>query len=136
MKRLIISVTGKFVLGIMFIAGSFATHAQSNGGPVANEKSATVKYLGVQDDMVLFNVSVNNPGGKKFSVIVKDQDNTQLFQRVYTDKQFDKQFKLPRADKNTLTFVIRDFKGADITQSFAINVNTRYVEDIAIKQVR
>lgn len=134
MKRQLTSITSKFVLGILLLTGVFAAQGQSID-KVSESEPAVVKYLGVQEDLVLFNVHFKNPGGQKFSVIVKDQDNTQLFQRVYTDKNFDKQFKLPRADRNRITFVIRNFKGEDISQHFAINVNTRYIEDIAIKKV-
>ncbi|MDR3716126.1 MAG: hypothetical protein P4L51_25265 [Puia sp.] len=136
MKRRIISVTSKFFLGILFLAGVIAAQAQSAGDePSGRSKDAVVRYLGTQDGMVSFNVAFKNPEGKKFSVIVLDQDNAQLFQRVYTEKSFEKNFKFPTSDKSKLTFVIRNFKDADLSQSFAINVNTRYVEDIAIRKV-
>ena len=140
MKRQIISVTGKFLLASVFFAGVIVAQAQSiNNEPakvsVEPAKDVVVRYLGTQDDMVSFTVSYKNPEGKKFSVIVLDQDNVQLFQRVYSDKDFEKNFRFPKSDKNKLTFVIRNFKDADISQSFAINVNAYYVKDIAIRKV-
>ncbi len=136
MKRQIISVTSKFLLGIVFFAGVIGAQAQSNGNePSKKEKTNVVKYLGEQDAMVLFNVSFKNPDGKKFSVIVLDQDKVQLFQHVYSEKNFEKNFKFPGSDKSKLTFIIRNFKDADLAQSFAINMNTRYVDDIAIRKV-
>jgi hypothetical protein len=136
MKRQIISVTSKFLLGLVFFAGVIAARAQSSGNePSEKERAGVVKYLGAQDAMVLFNVSFKNPEGKKFSVIVLDQDNVQLFQRVYSERNFEKNFKFPQSDKDKLTFIIRNFKDADIAQSFAINVKTRFVEDIAIRKV-
>ncbi|HZE86131.1 MAG TPA: hypothetical protein VE035_17550, partial [Puia sp.] len=94
-----------------------------------------VKYLGAQEDMIVFNVAYKNPSGDKFSIIVKDQDGSQLYQVVYNEKSFAKQFKLPRADKDKITFIIRNYKEADIAKSFAINVNSRFVEDFAVKKL-
>ena len=136
MKRQIISVTRKSLLGLVFFAGVLAAKAQSKENEASvNTKTSIVKYLGTQEDMVLFNVSFRNPAGKKFSVIVLDQDNVQLFQQVYHDKNFEKKFKFPETDKNKLTFIIRNFQDADIKRSFSINVEARYVEDIAIRKV-
>lgn len=153
MKRQIISVTAKLLLGTLFFAGAIAAQAQSqaqsidpnhpiseiplptNNEPGSNETNVSVKYLGAREDLVSFAVSYKNPEGRKFSVIVLDQDNTQLFQRVFTDKNFEKKFNFPKTDKSKLTFVIRNFKDADISQSFAINVNAHYVEEIAIHKV-
>jgi hypothetical protein len=101
----------------------------------ANAQSATVKYLGIQEDMVIFNVSCPNPEGSKFILSVKDQDGAQLYQNVFSDKNFYKQFRLPKTDKDKVTFIIRSNKGADLVKSFEISVNSRFVQDIAIKKI-
>ena len=132
-----ISTLGKLTLGILFSVAVIAVKAQA---PVraSEEKGSplTVKYLGTQEDMVTFHISYKNPSGEKFSIIVKDQDGSQLYQVVHNEKDFDKQFRLPSAEKNRVTFIIRNFKDADITRSFAINVNSRMVEDVAVKKLR
>jgi hypothetical protein len=76
---------------------------------------------------------LDNPTGGKFSVIVIDEEGNQIFQEIYTDKKFDKRFKLPKAEKNKLTFVIRNFKTADVKQTFEIN--TKYVEDVVVTKL-
>lgn len=137
MKKQLFSALGKLTLGILFAIAVIAVQAQS---PVqrAGEKGnpLEVKYLGTQEDMVLFDVSYSNPSGGKFSIIVKDQDGSQLYQVVYNDKNFAKQFRLPSAEKSRITFVIRNFKDADIARSFAINVNSRMVDDVAVKKLK
>jgi len=112
-----------------------AASAQSTGGMLSKEPVATVKCLGIQEDMVVFNVSYPNPDGSKFSLTVKDQDGTQLYQNVFSDKEFYKQFRLPKMDKSKISFVIRNGKEAELVRSFEINVNSRFVEDIAIKKI-
>jgi hypothetical protein len=136
MKKQIISAFSKFTLGVLLITSVAAVQAQSPAHePGENEKSAIIKYLGAQDDMMLFKVSYKNPTGEKFSVLVKDQDGSLLFQSAYTDKTFDKKFKLPRTDKNKISFVIRNYKDADIAKNFEINVNSLFIEDVAVKRV-
>jgi hypothetical protein len=136
MKKQITTALSKLGFAALFFIAVIAVQAQSPAS-VAGEKEdpATVKYLGLQDDMVVFNVAYTNPHGDKFSIIVKDQDGTQLYQVVYNDKNFYKQFRLPRADKSKLTFIIRNYREADIAKTFEINVNTRYIEDVAVKKI-
>jgi hypothetical protein len=130
MKKQFISAISALTLGVLLsVAAVTTTQAQSTiGNP--GEKTAEVKYLGVTDDALFFNVSFENPNGGKVSVIVLDEDGIQLFQEVYTDKKFDRRFKLPKLEKNKVTFVIRNFKDTDVKQSFEIN--TRLVEDVVV----
>lgn len=130
MKKQFISAISVLTLGVLLsVAAVATTQAQSTiGNP--GEKTAEVKYLGVSDDALFFNVSFENPNGGKVSVIVLDEDGIQLFQEVYTDKKFDRRFKLPKLEKNKVTFVIRNFKDTDVKQSFEIN--TRLVENVVV----
>jgi len=136
MKQSFIAAFSRLTPGIFFLLVVTATQAQSTAaGSSKKEDSAQVKYLGTQDDMVLFNVTYPNPQGTAFSLVVKDQDGTELYKNAYTEKNFYKQFRLPRADRNRITFTIRNNKETDIVKTFQINVNSRYVEDIAVKKL-
>lgn len=118
----------KLILGTIFLFSLAAVHAQST-------PEASVKYLGTQDDMITFNVSYSNPEGAKFSVTIKDQDGVQLYQGVFAEKTFFKQFRLPKTDRNKISFILRNGKDADVVKTFAINVNSRFVEDVAVKKL-
>jgi hypothetical protein len=96
---------------------------------------AVVRYLGVQDDMLIFNVSYNNPQGGKFLVQVLDQDGNQLFQDIFRDKAFYRQFRLPKVDKDQITFVIRKGQDAPVEKRFAVNISSRLVQEVAIKKL-
>jgi len=137
MKKQRTSVITKFIVSAFFlIAVSATVRAQTSTSITpAKESPAVIKYLGMQEDMIVFNVSYKNPGGDRFSIIVKDQDGGQLYENSYKDKNFYKQFRLPKTDRNKVTFTIRNTKDADIAKTFEINVNTRYIEDIAVKKM-
>jgi hypothetical protein len=130
MKKRFMSAISKLTLGVLlFTAATTVNAATVNPG----DKITEVKFVGTSEDAVVFNVTVDNPTGGKFSVIVLDEEGTPIFQEIYSDKKFDKRFKLPKSEKNKLTFVIRNFKTADIKQSFEIN--TKYVEDVTVTKL-
>jgi hypothetical protein len=136
MKKQFSAVLSKLIPGILLLLAVTTTQAQSATADTGKkEDSIQVKYLGAQDDMVLFNVSYRNPQGTPFGLVIKDQDGSELYKNTYSEKNFYKQFRLPRADRNRIIFVIRNNKEADIVKTFQISVNSRYVEDIAVKKL-
>ena len=135
MKKLLTAVFGKLIPGICLILIAATAHAQSTTTGAGQKESAAVKYLGTQDDMIIFNVSNANPDGSKFQLIIKDQDGTQLYQNIFSEKSFYKQFRLPKADKDRIVFVIHNGREADVVKTFEVNVNSRFVQEVAVKRL-
>jgi hypothetical protein len=132
------AVISKLIFVTLLGSTVMAVQAQTTA-PVAGEKEipAFVKYIGAQDDMFVFNVAYQNPQGTSFTVIVKDQDGNQLYQSTFKEKDFNRQFRLPKDDKNSkVVFIFRDARGNDIARSFEIKVSSRYVDDIAVKRLK
>jgi len=134
MKSLFIAVFGKILFGVCFVLAASTVFAQSTATGAGQSENATVKYLGLQEDMIVFNVSYANPDGNKFQVIVKDQDGTQLYQNLFSDKAFYKQFRLPRADKDRLVFIIRNGRDADVVKTFEVNVSSRVTQEVSVRK--
>src|ERR1700733_11282183 len=128
MNTTLTSATSKLMFGTLFLLAVVTAQAQTST-PSGGEKqdSTLVKYLGTQDDMMIFNVAYKNPGGAPFDVIITDQDRTQLYQGSFKDKEFFKQFRLPKGEKDKITFTVRPSKDADIAKTFEININSRFV---------
>jgi hypothetical protein len=127
---------------LLIIAGLISRAAAVNTGNEPVEKhpgsasTAEVKYIGSDEGDCLFNVSYNNSTGARFSVKVLDNEGHQLFQGIYTDRKFDKKFKVTDAGSyGKLIFVIRNFQD-NSTQNFEINSNTRMVEDVEVTEVK
>jgi hypothetical protein len=136
MKSFFNAAIGKLMLGTIFLLSVATSHAQSTAsGTVAVTDSAMVRYLGTQDDMLIFNVAYDNPKGNKFLVAIKDQDGNQLYRNIFSDKVFYKQFKLPKTEKDKVIFVIRNGQDVPIVKTFAVNVDSRFVQDVAIKKL-
>jgi hypothetical protein len=109
-----------------------------NGGgtkSTANASTAEVKYISGKDGEYLFSVVYNNTTGSRFSLVVLDAEGNQLFQSQYSDKKFDKKFRLADPDQFArLTFVIRNY-GDNSVQRWEVNANNKVVEDIEVKEV-
>ena len=134
MKSLLTAVFGKLTFGTFFLLSVVAANAQSTAsGAGPTEHATQVRYQGTQDDMLVFDVAYENPEGNKFLFTVKDQDGTQLYQRFFSDKSFFKQVKLPKTDK--VIFIIRNGQEQAIVKTFEINVNSRFIREVAIKKL-
>ena len=136
MKSLLNVLFGRLILGTFFLL----TLATANARPTVvmpypADTAVTVRYLGTQDDMLIFNVSYSNPDGSRFLLTVKDQDGTQLYQSLFSDKSFYKQFRLPKADKDRIVFVIHDYRDADVVKTFDVSVNSRFIREVAVKKI-
>ncbi len=154
MKPSVITVFGKTIPGallVLFTAGSVSaqspapsqdsvsgTDSAAAKGLVtalAAARGASIKYLGSEDEMLLFNVSYTNPQGSKFIVSVKDQDGTVLYQNQFKEKTFYKQFRLPKSDRDRIVFILHNGRDADVVKTFEVNVNSRFVQEVAVKKL-
>lgn len=124
MKSLFNAVFGRLILGAIFMMTLATTHAQSS-----------VKYLGVQEDMIVFNVSYANPEDNRFLLTIKDQDGSVVYQNTFTDTTFYKQFRLPKTDKDRIIFIFHNNHDADVVKTFEVNVNSRVVQAVAIRKI-
>jgi hypothetical protein len=128
-------VSNKLLLAAIFVLTLATAHAQSAEPGEGQNVAANVKYLGTQDDMIVFNVSYPNPEGTKFMLAIKDQDGSTIYQNTFSDKVFYKQFMLPKADKDRVVFIFHNGHDADFVKEFEVNVNSRFIREVAIKKV-
>lgn len=120
--------------------GSISMISYANGGnePVheLRNTSADVKYIAGTDGDGLFNIVYNNAAGSRFSIIVLDEYGNQIYQNVFSDRKFDRKFKLADPEASTkLTFVIRNY-GDKSVQRFEVEAINKMVEDVEVREVQ
>lgn len=135
MKQLMNFIAGK--MPVVLIALLISVHAAS-ATPVTGPdspvvSSVNIRHLGNVGNYMYFKVELSNPGGEKFSVVLKDQDGAVLFHETYNDKAFSKTFQILKEDASRFTFVVKNGRAAN-TQSFEINTNTRIVEEVVVRK--
>jgi hypothetical protein len=136
MKQLLIRALISLSFGTLFLLSVQSIHAQSVAGDsFAKIQPAQIRFLGTQDDMVLFHVAYQNWKGNKFSILIKDQEGALLYQRVFSDSNFIHQYSLPKTDKSKFTFIIRHNGEPDITRTFEVSINSRMEEAVAVRKL-
>jgi hypothetical protein len=136
MKWLFNPAINRLTLGIILLLTVGTASAQNGpGAAVRSSESAVVRYQGAQDDMLVFNVSYSNPEGKKFVILITDQNGNQLFEDIFRDRSFFRQFKVPKVDEDLITFVFRRGQDAPVEKRFAVNINSHLIKEVAIKKL-
>ena len=65
-----------------------------------------------------------------------DADGNQLYQNIYTDKKFDKNFRLAEPDSyGELIFIIRNLADNSI-QRFEVVASSHLVEEVDVREVQ
>ena len=139
MKKPFMNISLGRVLAGMFLSAVFflhagATNAQNHNGNPADAAAVNVTYLGSQDGNYVFDVQFENNSGDTYYVAVVDDSGNTLFKGLYSDKKFDKKFKLPPGEEiNNVSFVIRNIR-SNSSFTYAVNTKERQVEDVVVKR--
>lgn len=138
MKKQILRSLKTFVKGsflALLLTFNVCAVAQPFGDPIV--KAASIKHISTTNDKVIFQLSLDNEAGERFSVSIRDNDGNTLFQDFYADKKFDKKFVFEKtSDNNKLTFIIRSLKD-NAVQVFEVNTVPRVIEnyDVSIRKL-
>jgi hypothetical protein len=138
MKKQILRSLKTFVKGsflALLLTFNVCAIAQPYGDPIV--KAASIKHISTTNDKVIFQLSLENEAGERFSVSIRDNDGNTLFQDFYSDKKFDKKFVFEKsADLSKLTFIVRSLKD-HTSQVFEVNTVPRVVEnyDVSIRKL-
>jgi hypothetical protein len=139
MKKPTLNITLARVAATLFLSGLFflqagATKAQSHKDTPATASPVNVTYVGSQDGNYIFDVQFDNNAGDTYYVAVVDDAGNTLYKGLYTDKKFDKKFKLPSGDEiNSVSFVIRNLKSNN-SFTYAVAAQQRQVEEVVVKR--
>jgi len=139
-KQSIQTIAKRFFFGNLLVAALFlsanakAMSAKNSTPAFAPTGKVEVKYTGIDlNDLLSFKVKYSNPTGSTFNLVVLDEAGEPLFKSYYTDKVFDKTFKLPKSEVSKITFMIEDGKN-DVKEKFTINVKTNVTEEVTVSK--
>jgi len=124
-----------FFLAVVCAAGVHAQVVQASySTPVTPAVSQpVVTYLGSGDEQMSFNLKFDNAGGTKFLVTVLDSEGEILFDQAFTDKKFNKTFRVP-TEMGKLSFVVRDMK-TKTQKKIEISTERHFVEEVSVTKV-
>lgn len=125
-KTIVINV---FFVSFLSILSVMNVNAQK-AGDTAGSAPAAINYLGASNDQMSFNLKYENVKGERYAVTISDSEGNILFDASYSDKKFNKTFKVP-AEIGNLTFVISDAKNK-AEKKFAVTTERRIVEEVYV----
>jgi hypothetical protein len=106
------------------------------GGGGKGASTAVVTYIPVNESQGIFNVVYNNATGSRFVLQILDQDGNQLYQNIFKDKEFRRNFQLADPDSySRLVFVIRNLEDHSF-QRFEVEASTHLIEDVNVREVK
>src|SRR5215831_14413680 len=100
-------------------------------GANSQESSAAlqVKFLGGNNQVLLFDVKYDNKEGGTFKLLALDDTGEACFQDNYSKKDFEMKIRIPRLiDTDYVTFLIRSAK-ENIQLSYKVKVTTKVVDE-------
>ncbi len=117
------------VLGLVSLG-----NGPAGGGRGAS--TAEVKYIPLSENRGVFNVTYNNDAGSRFSILILDADGNQLYEHIFTDKKFNRNFQLADPESySKLVFVIHNLVDKSF-QRFEVEANTHLVEEVHVKEIK
>ena len=138
MKKQSFKIFLKKIAGTALVAMLISVNTNAAGIPAdttLSETTATVKYVGTDENSYVFNVIYNNDNGEKFLLRIADREGNVLFTQTYTGKKFERRFRLMKdAIQGPLNFTIKNLKDNSI-QTFRVTTTEQVVEDVVVKQV-
>ena len=95
--------------------------------------SVEIKYVGVLEDQLVFEVAYDPSEKESFSVEIEDQDGFQFYYGRFRQKAFKKQYAIDKADlgNNTITFVLATRNGVS-KQVFNVAASSRVIEEVSV----
>ena len=143
-KQTLNNIAKKFFVGSILAAALFLSSQSkvyaNNNNPrnftaEKTNENASIKYVGNNQDNLLFNVKYNNVSGETFTLSVYDESGELIYSTVSKVKEFSKTYALPKAvDASKITFSIRSGK-TNYRQSFDVNINTSVVENVVVSKI-
>ena len=130
------SIATAAAVALLFVSNPLTSVAGTVKGKeksaIVNEQ-ADVKYAGADESAYLFRVEFNNPSAQKFSLIIKNDEGTVVYNERFSDVNFDKTFHLPYEGTDIQpTFIIRTQNG-DVKRSFY--VTRKVVENFQVTKL-
>jgi hypothetical protein len=132
-KPLIKRMSGAVLVSSFIVINTAAAQIPVAG--ISNQTNVTVKYLGSDTNSYVFNVAYNNGGNEKFLLRISDAAGNTLFTGTYSDKKFDKKFKLLREGSDgRINFSVKNLKDNSV-QAFEVITTSKVSEDVVVKKI-
>jgi hypothetical protein len=121
-SRVVKAISVAAVAAVIFISNPLASLANGGKNDKAklNDEQVTVKYVGANDQHVVFHVDFQNPTNEKFWLIIRNDAGDVVYRKQFSDAHFSKSIYFEN-DQTEIrpTFIIRN-SANEIVRQFAV----------------
>ena len=124
MKSVVKAIAVAATALVVLVSNPTVTKA-NGGGTKLNDDQVTVKYVGTNDNNVVFQVQFDNPTGQKFSLIIKNDNGDVVYHQAFTQTHFAKNVYFENTDEDIQpTFIIRNANNEVVRQFHVVKTVT------------
>jgi hypothetical protein len=120
----------KVVMVWMLIVNSFAAiQAQKT----STSPNAEIKYIGIVDDKLVFEVEYKNASEVPFILEIRDGNGFEFYTGKFKQKNFRKKYAIDKSEigNTSISFVVAS-QGNVQQQDFDVNASSRLVEEVSV----
>lgn len=128
--------TAKGKITRLLLVGFFAANSfgfvQAQQSP-SKSIGAEIKYIGLLDSKLVFQVDYHNADQKSFSIEITDQDGFEFYSARFKQKGFVGRYAIDKLElgNNTISFTVLS-DGKKVEQSFDVNTSLRLAEEKSV----
>ncbi len=126
--------TGKFFFTIVAFLAVNVSRGQTQVKDSLHH-AASVGFLGIENEMLLFGVTYENNNQDKFVVEIREDAQSILFRESYRERAFNKKFMLPKDLDGKIFFTIKNVNQNSI-EKFEVNTTAKTLNNVIINEAR
>jgi hypothetical protein len=111
---------------VVIVSNPLASNANGGGTKASiNDAQVSVKYVGTDDNHVVFQVQFDNPTGEKFALIIKNDNGDVVYHQQFNGTHFAKNVYFENTDGEIEpTFIIRNANNEVVRQFHVVKTIT------------
>ena len=134
MKTSMINTRNIFIALATFFAISVAPPAFA--GEIPNQP-VELKFIGTLQNQPVFQLTVSGMEGKKFTVVIRDENDDILYRENFKGDSLTKQFLLRTEDFGSASIKFEVIaKKSEQTFVYQVNKNSRVMEDVVVNKIK
>ena len=122
-----------FLLVAFFLVSLLPQNVLAQENPSEPPAASLIKYLGLVEDQLLFNVDVENKNTERCRIIIQDEQGEVFYKQDFKNERFAKTFGINKGEIEGKNLVFILVKGKNRHEHvFHVTTNTRIIEDVVV----
>jgi len=124
------------ILLAFFLVSLLSQPVWARQTPSESPAPAMIKYLGIVQEQLLFNVDIENKNAERCRIVIQDEHGEVFYKQDFKGDRFAKTFGINKAEIEGKNLVFILVKGkARHEHVFHVSTNTRVVEDVVVAKL-